>query len=463
MVYFSRPNAGESNNDVECLEKVPISANPGNVSYGCAKSEISGDICDDNPTLLVDGINGQYPALDVIRVVCICMVVVDHGGTSFGHWNTMFVQSWVLQWLFLIAGICYGMTSRGLWHYLSRLGGYFVVGVFCNWMAFVVTGHDVRNDMWNVVFQFWFIVGLMGFLILLTPIKKHLRSVLDSKGVQKPSELALLKDGSDTRGWGFKYHPAQCVIIVLGGFCAISAFAHLVFIPICQIALGGPLLQWVQALGPGAQFWGLPANIDEAHAFIKEFITYFLLSVTSLFLIVVFPMVSERVQYTGWLVLFNIYIHRMFQYRSQIARLINGFDVTMVGMTCFYYGLAHRRVIGEYIVRYWFVFLFMCCLLWPPGTYGRFDEVPTTDSFFRMRYNFLEAMFTVVFLCGMERICDKEIYSKDKAYWIGNWALLLFLVHKAVHIVFPPPYNWSILLSLAPLCWLLMKLQPTKK
>lgn len=461
MVSFNsnRHQEGQPITDVEGLEKMPLTGKSNIQSYGVASSENEAQIDDSSPKLLVGGIKGQFIALDMFRVICVCMVVVDHGGTSFGHWNTMFVQSWVLQWLFLIAGICYGVTSRGLWHYLSRLGGYFCVGVFCNFLAFVIVGNDVRGNLWNVVFQFWFIVGLMGFLVLLTPIKKHLKSVVDARGTD--SEEDFLKHGPGPASMGFKYHPAACIFLVIGGFCLIYAFANFVFIRICQMLFSVPLATWATGMGPASEFWGLPQNAADAHDFIADFIGYFLLSVTSLYLIVVFPMVSDRLEYTAWIVLFNTYSHRMLLYRSQMARLINGFDVTMIGITCFYYGLAHRRVVGEYMTRYWFVMLFTCSVLWPPGTYGRFDEDPPTDLAFRMRYNFSEAVFTVGFLCSMERMIDTKIYTKDRMQFLGMWSLILFLVHKAVHIVFPSPFNWIVLLALLLPCYMMQS--PPKK
>lgn len=437
--------------DAECLvEKAPLASTLDSRTYGGDSWEE-----EDSPKLLVCGRHGQYPALDMVRIMCVCLVVVDHGGTDYGHWNTGFVQSWVLQWLFLTSGICYGITSRGLCHYLVRLSGYLCAGVFCNFMAFVIVGERVKGNLFNVVFQFWFIVGLMLFLMVLTPIKKHLHRVVDQRGMrtEHAPEHALLKDGS----MDLKYHPAVCVCLVVGGFCTIYAFSHFVSIPILQYLFSVPLGIACSYFGKAAHFWGLPQNTAEARDFIAEVVGYFQLSVTCLYLIAVVPLVSDRLEYTGWIVILNVYAHRMILYRSQCARCLNSFDLTMIGVTCFYYGLAHRRSVGGYMSRFWFLILTAAYMLWPPGTYGRYDEDPPKDLVFRMRYNLLEAMFTVMFLCCLERLFDRDTCTEDRLQVLGMWSLLLFLVHKAVHMVFPCPFNWLVLFSLLLPCFLIQK------
>eukprot|EP00971_Amphidinium_carterae_P239891 4762296-Amphidinium_carterae.1 len=36
---------------------------------------------------------------------------------------------------------------------------------------------------------------------------------------------------------------------------------------------------------------------------------------------------------------------------------------------------------------------------------------------------------------------------------MSTWALLVFMVHKAIHIMLPSPVNWLFLLALIPFFW----------
>jgi hypothetical protein len=145
----------------------------------------------------------------------------------------------------------------------------------------------------------------------------------------------------------------------------------------------------------------------------------------------------------------------MLFYRAQEARMINGFDCVMLGLVTFHYGMAKRVLIGEYIARYWFFVLFVCAVLWGPGSFGRLDEHPPTSLDVRMKYNFLEFVFVVMFFTTLDRAVDEKIFTKDRLDFLGNWAMLLFLLHKAVHLLFDSPYNWLVLIGLAYPCWLL--------
>jgi hypothetical protein len=37
----------------------------------------------------------RYAHLDATRIVCVFCVAVDHGNSSFGDWNVIFVQNWL--------------------------------------------------------------------------------------------------------------------------------------------------------------------------------------------------------------------------------------------------------------------------------------------------------------------------------------------------------------------------------
>lgn len=384
----------------------------------------------------------RFHFLDVVRIVCVGLVVVNHGGTKwsdkFGLWNEMYVQQWVLQWLFIVCGISFAMSSRNTPGYLARLGLYFAIGVCTNWCAWVITGMDWKHNFWDVIFQFWFIFGLMMYLIGLTPIKYYLKKV--------SAKAYVLPDSG-----------------LLGTVTAVAIIVAMVFmVHLCFTLALGPFLNvtlgrgfvWVHKVaGDGADFWGMPANSQESLAFIQELLSYLQVSFASLLILLIFPMVSDKLSLTTWLVLINMYAFRCIYPRGQFGRIVDGFDFTMLGLVNYHLGLSYRKTIGKYMVRYWFVILFVFSLIIPPGTFGRFDETGMPSAGFRIRYHTVELALVVLLLSAGELMADSKIFTEDKADFLNWWALYMFLFHKFIHLVIPHPFNWLVILCLAPICW----------
>jgi len=170
-----------------------------------------------------------------------------------------------------------------------------------------------------------------------------------------------------------------------------------------------------------------------------------------------YPRLFHDLSAIGWVVIANVYGQRIVFFRGREERPFHYFDIMTIAMVCYYLGLKHRRIVGRMVLRYWFVFLFVAGILWPPGTHERIEENTVHDWQLRARFNFLEGMFTVFFLVAGDRMVDVRVFSEDGMQWLNNLALVLFLVHKACHIVFPEPYNWLSLILFAPLCWGLSK------
>jgi len=326
--------------------------------YGAAGT----DAKEEHQLFLQDGMR-QY-CLDIARIVCVVLVAVNHGDSSwsdqFGLWNEMYVQQWVLQWLFVICGMSFAMSSRSTIGYLSRLLVYFVIGVFVNWSAYVIKGWDWRRQFWNVIFQFWFIFGLMIYVICLTPLKKYLEKLSDrvASRTHRARDLGLVNG----------------LLIIVGVLILLHFAFRYVFAPLLNMTLGHAIAEFSKDTGKGAEFWGLPSNELDTLRFLRELLSYIQVSVGSILILWIFPMVSKDLTLTNWLVLLNVFLFRCVERRGQFARIVDGFDFTLIGMANFYLGLMYRRTIGKYMVRYWFFVLFIFALLIPPGTFGRFDE-----------------------------------------------------------------------------------------
>lgn len=403
----------------------------------------------------------HFPHIDLTRIVCVASVAVDHGNPYFGIWNCLFGQQWVLQYLFLVCGVCYGMSQKGLLNYEFRLGTYFVIGICVNWTAWLLMGLDWKSNFFNVVFHLWFIVGLMIYAALLAPLRMYLERVRSRSRTWNSPEaehpVGTVGDSLQALDANLQREHRdtllRALVVIGGGVVGILVLFTVVVEPLLSIF--APLV-WRLAteFGSGAAFWGLPTNAQESYDFLVRSCTYLMLTCTNIYLIIVCPKIFKRPTLTAWGVLLNTYSHRLLFYRAKDERPFHGLDLMMIALTCYYLGLHHRKTIGEYVIRYWFVIIFLCSLLWPPGAHGRLDENPPTDISVRVRVNLLEAILVICWLVAGERLVHKEIFTEDKLDFLNDWALVVFLVHKAVHIMVPEPVNWVILFLLAPACYL---------
>jgi len=408
------------------------------------------------------------PFLDITRICCVACVAIDHGYRHFGLWNTLFTQDWVLQYLYLVCGVCFAMSRRSLLGYEMRLAAYLVIGILMNWLGWVATGEDWKSNTFNVIFHMWFIVGLMLYAIALAPLRSYLRRVqemshgrppqlpADSDGPEHTSGVSVARHSQVVAAVGFKEEAWRVVFVVIGGVAFISIFCKVVLDHLFGL-LGPAFATFWTSLGSGASFWGLPSTPAESQGFFQEVSTYCTLTASNVYLIVVMPRVFQQVSFTSWAVLINTYLNRMLWYRSAFERPFHGLDLMMIGLTVYSLGMRHRRTVGIYFARYWFFVIFICGLVWQPGSFGRFDEQPPEDIHMRVRVSFVEAVFILAWLIAGEHIAKPEIFTEDKLEFLNTWALIVFLVHKAVHMIVPFPVNWVFLVALAPSLWLVKK------
>lgn len=400
--------------------------------------------------------DGYYPHLDVWRAICIAVVVLDHGNGHYSEWNLLFGQNWTLQFIFVICGICFGLTRRGIGGYLLRLAGYVFVGVTCNLVARVIVRDEWWKDPWNVVFQFWFVVALIGYSLMLLPLKWYLAGFKDRQ-VEAQASLAgdaeaggaqALKAGLSAR------ELAGGLFAVFGGLFGIWFILSNGLARLLADSMGAEFAALTKRLGPGFAYWmGSP---DQA---ITGIIAALELSISNIWLALAVPaMFPSQAPYTGWLILINMHLRRLSLWYSGIGeKLMNGLDLMLLGLVCYYLGFKFRRPIGQKMARYWFVWISICGLVWKPGTHGRMDLLMPEEWTMRWRMQFLDTVFMVMFLTAGERTVDPRIFTEDKCNFINYLGLFLFLVHKAIHIVCPEPWNWLVILTWIPVFMYLYK------
>jgi hypothetical protein len=414
--------------------------------------------CSNDQSLFTPTPDGHYPHVDATRIAAVWCVAIDHGAPSFGIVNALFTQNWVLQYLFLVSGVSFGLSNRSSLGYVARLGVYFAIGVVVNVSAHILTGQPWWNHMFAVVFQFWFVAALMVYIMLLTPLKRHLANVKAQGQMQASEDDANPEVTSRPADKGVgAWLLMKAVLVVIIGFLSISVVFVCLAEPIAN-ALAPIISYAAQYMGTNAASWmGGSGGLVAAQHVIVEMMLCLQLTLTCIFVVLVYPYFAGETTLVGWLLLVITYTHRIVFFRGQQERPLHCFDLTMLGLVCYFYGLRNRQVVADVLARYWMVVLFGCAMLWPPGEYAnahhRFDEQPIDRLDERARWNALEGIFVMIWLVAGERLIDPTIFTQDKLGFLNEWALLVFLLHKAIHIAVIEPLNWLLLLALAPLCW----------
>jgi hypothetical protein len=166
----------------------------------------------------------------------------------------------------------------------------------------------------------------------------------------------------------------------------------------------------------------------------------------------------ERLSWLTWVLVAYIYFVRIFVVpwlygACKAERFFVGLELFLVGLTAAKAGLRGAAVLRNLIHKYYFLLLLFATWLWDPVWSTRWDEHPPQDLFTLFRVKVSEMLFLIMFLAAGELAFDPAIYTEDACMWLGNWSLLLFLVHKAVHILFGQPFNWIILIGSHPVYW----------
>jgi hypothetical protein len=161
----------------------------------------------------------------------------------------------------------------------------------------------------------------------------------------------------------------------------------------------------------------------------------------------------------GWLILATIYVNRIAFPIGTMSRFVHGLDLMILGLVSHQCGLQYKDKIGEWIMRYWFIVIFLCTWLRLTDVHGRLDVNPPNELISRARVNLVELIVLAVWLTTAERLFFKAAFSAETLKWLKLWALLLYLGHQAVHIVAPKPWNWLVLAASLPLVYLLRSCQ----
>lgn len=437
---------------------------------------------------ILDPSTKRYAHLDMMRVCCVVLVVFDHGWYRYSAENVLYSQSWVLQLLWVISGVSGALGSMGVCKHVARLGIYFVVGLLINWLGFLIAQRDWQGEFHNVVFHLFFIAGLIIF-VLLTGLTKpvlrmhgrwRLKNYLDGDGERADTaDAATLESGlPPSEGPGREVVPPQPTKVEARSspqgprnakdIRALVIFsAVLLTYLVAQIALG----VWLKNDEPAIIQSSLTSVLPVNHPFWTSGMDdgMILGQVTSAVgTLLVAHVGARQFRSTGsspwlaWLVLAYQFFCRVVLVpclfgQTRMGRIFSGFELFVLGLTAGTRGMRGATLLRKFGTRYWFAVLMLLALMWDPRWDQRFDENPPEDFVHNLRVVFSEYVCVVGFLTMGENMFDAKIFTEDKAGWLGDWGLLLFLVHWFVHVAVPAPANWIVLAITCPLTFFLKR------
>lgn len=372
----------------------------------------------------------------------------------------LFTQSWVLQLLWVISGMSWALNQQSLCAYLQRLVAFFCIGVACNWCATMLAGLDWLSNFQDVVFQMWFVVGLIVNVAATASLKAQLRP---DRTPARARDLGLLADENGARAAA---GPASESTSGTTGTLRVRWF-----VAVCVVCLSGQMVlalamqpggTWWRRFGEGifgsgGVFWG--DGLDD-----KTFTGF----ATTAFILIAIAHAGPlflRAPVSAWLpwaLLSYIYIWGavfvplMFGH-CHLERCFLGVELFVVGLVATRVGMKGVAYLRRALHRWWFLFAISLGLLWDPTWDVRFDEKPPSDLLTVLRVKMSEAMCVIGFLCAGELLFDATTFAMPQHAWLRDYGLLLFLTHKAVHILVPHPFNWFCLLLLAFFCWLRLR------
>lgn len=453
--------------------------------------------------LLSCQVASTYPVIDVFRAGCAACVVLDLGSAKFSNWNVLFCQAWVLQWSFVIGGVCYAISRRPLCSYMGRLGLYLAMGASSNWAASIVTDPEWTSFK-SAFHQLWFIAGLMVFALVFAPVKQNLRQVrqrhadgdlptlfrgndlthtTDALAVSVDACISLWVLTADrmSKWWPrsemmgnfwailrqwisfFGVDPATldakgvCLEFPLTVWALSVAWLmnrllfQKVIVPTCVRLMIGPLL----ASWPSSEFYDPNSDPEEdATALISSVVARIFPSAMSVMLTLIYPKLSNQVSKVAWLIVINNYGLRLFLPKApQAVELVFvSFDAWFLGLVCFHYGVWRRQVVCEYLMRYWFLLLWICSVVCPTGPLlKRDDPRPVAAAHFHAGEVAVEMFLMVFFLVAMEALIDPKMLCVRKSRFLRAATVPMFLFHRATYLVFPAPLNWGILAAIVAL------------
>lgn len=384
------------------------------------------DYADVRPTEKTDGNESRGKErmywLDYARIACVFCVVSEHsGGRIFSDRNLLWVQQWVVPFLYVVSGISFMLSKSRLWKYELRLFVVLAVGTLANAIGDLVHGNDIMKNPFYTVYQMAYVAVIMIVSLLVAPIKEALQ--WRARNPRAPAT------------W-----PLRVSAVVYG---LVTALALTFFV-------GG----WSLRGGDDSRFQNLGGGgadaLLEAPLFIsRSFGLFFLVSLTACW---------GYCSSAGWILMIISYAgHVLIPYQKGGHPL--GPDLFLIGMVSHQWPLKHKAQVGRWLRCYWPPLVPAFLLNSMAYVSGRCDLHPLNTTWERFRFRFNESVLLTALLCGA--------FAADDPYkatpWLNLWALYAYCFHVCWARMLPTPYGAVLTYFSLPLFYLLHKLRRRRR
>ncbi|CAE6965324.1 unnamed protein product [Symbiodinium sp. CCMP2592] len=363
--------------------------------------------------------------LDYARIICVACTVTEHsGGRHYSDRNLVWVQQWVLPYLYTISGTAFMLSRSRLCLYEFRLLLVFLAGTMANLVADIVSGRDWHNNVGNTVFQMAYILVLMVLSFLLAPLKKALQWRAEYPTAPATRQIRLL-----TALWAVL--AAAPFVYFVGGWSLIDPY-H------------------VQGMLKNAKHSGLESIFYQAPLFFARSFGFIFLAWLAAF--------SGKTAWAGWILMVVSYAAHIFVPFSKGGHPLN-LDLFVLGMLTYQWPVKFKTELAWLMRQYWPLIFGVLLILSTPEVTGRCDLHPLNTCWERFRFRAIE--FVLISALITDALNTSDTFGLTR--WLNVWALYAYCFHVAWARMLPLPYGAVVTYASIPFFYLLNRYAKHRK
>jgi len=344
----------------------------------------------------------QIRYYDLWRFICVTCVVITHRWEGYHEKNFFAVGQWVLQFLMLISGTCFGKSSSPLWRYCRRLVMIWAVGTLLNWTALVATQGDWRNNPERVSYQMLFALQILTSAIMITPLKWQVHF-----------GTPQLRENQDISGRSRRSYEVMAMLWYLAIICHAGI-----------LRLGHPCWEATQLAEAGHERYAIEL-LESA----------FILLVASL----AHAWLPEEARgWIGWAMFLLLEGSRVLHAEPRPGSELHLNDLYMWATFIHVVPLKYDQEIGRGMAQLWPVWAVGCALLSGlPGSEPPFPALqPSQEVLQRARFYAVESILVLAFVtiptAGPNWTMTIPAWTGPGLRWLNSLSLVAFCTHKAI-------------------------------
>eukprot|EP00434_Breviolum_minutum_P033187 symbB.v1.2.029366.t1/scaffold3207.1/size61170/2 len=347
--------------------------------------------------------------LDYARILCVACVVSEHsGGAGFSDRNVLWVQQWVVPFLYVVSGIAFMLSKTGILKYEFRLFLVLLIGTAANGVAEMVIGiNPFARPGWTM-YQMGYVLAIMIFSVCSAPIKEVLKWRAHNPFAATPPRLRFV-----AAFYGFL--AAVSLVVFIGGSSLVDD------------------TQAIRAFGASAA-----TTLHEVPMFLsRTFGLFFLVSLTACW---------GYCSSAGWILIVLSYTtHTMIPYKKGGHAMSP--DLFLIGMVTYQWPLKYKVRVASILQNYWPFLLAAVLLCSMPSVSGRCDLHPLNTVWERCRFRLVEAVLVAGLVTGAFHADDPH----GVIPWMNLWSLYAYCFHVAWARMLPKPYGALLTYGSIPL------------